>query len=163
MTTPSRPSPASDLEMPQSVAHFPLWVSIVVVLGALLTLTSAVISKVDPTLLTNGNPMTDSARIYAGYMFARDLALAVMLLLLLVVRARRMLAGFMVLNVLIQGIDIVDDLFRGAFLLFLPVVFVFAIVFLLASRRLFGQAIWHVDAWRDEESERFAKGPDVDT
>jgi len=66
MTTPSRPSPASDLEMPQSVAHFPLWVSIVVVLGALLTLTSAVISKVDPTLLTNGNPMTDSARISAG-------------------------------------------------------------------------------------------------
>ena len=151
MTNPSIPSPASDLKTPQSVARFPLWVSIVVILGALLTLSGAVISKVDPTLLANGNPITASARIYADYMFARDLALAVMLLLLLVVRARRMLAGFMVLTVLIQGVDIVDDLFRGAFLLFLPVVFVFAIAFLLASRRLFGRAIWHVDVWRESE------------
>ena len=149
MTTSGVPSPASDLKTPQSVAHIPLWVSIVVILGALLTLISAVMSKVDPTLLTNGNPMTDSARIYAGYMFARDLALAVMLLLLLGVRARRMLAGFMVLTVLIQLIDGVNDLFRGTFLLFLPVVFVFAIVFLLAAGRLLGRAIWHVDAWRD--------------
>ena len=149
MTTSGVPSPASDLKTPQSVAHIPLWVSIVVILGALLTLISAVMSKVDPTLLTNGNPMTDSARIYAGYMFARDLALAVMLLLLLGVRARRILAGFMVLTALIQCIDIVNDLFRGTFLLFLPVVFVFAIVFLLAAGRLLGRAIWHVDAWRD--------------
>jgi hypothetical protein len=151
MTNPGVPSPTSDLKTPQSVARFPLWVSVVVIFGALLTLTSAVISKVDPTLLTNGNPMTASARIYADYMFARDLALAVMLLLLLVVRARRMLAGFMVLTVLIQCIDIVDDLFRGAFLLLLPVVFVFAIVFLLAAGRLLGRAIWHVDAWRESE------------
>ena len=151
MTDLSVPSPVSDRKTPQSVTRFPLWVSIVVILGALLTLTSAVISKVDPTLLTNGNPMTASARIYADSMFARELALAVMLLLLLGVRARRMLAGFMVLTVLIQLVDIVDDLFRGAFLL-LPVVFVFAIVFLLAAGRLFGRAIWHVDAWRDEQS-----------
>ncbi len=149
MTNSGGPSSAVDLKTPQSVAHFPLWVSIVVILGALLTLTSAVISKVDPTLLANGNPITASARIYADYMFARDLALAVMLLLLLVVRARRMLAGFMVLTVLIQCVDIVDDLFRGAFLLFLPVVFVFAIAFLLAAGRLFGRAIWHVDVWRE--------------
>src|SRR5262249_28497400 len=140
-----------DLKTPQSVACIPLWVSIVVIFGALLTLASAVISKVDPTLLTNGNPMTASGRIYADYMFARDLALAVMLLLLLVVRARRMLAGFMVLTVLIQCVDVVDDLFRGAFLLLLPVVLVFAIVFLLAAGRLFGRAIWHVDAWRESE------------
>jgi len=151
MTNPGVPSSAGDLKTPQSVAHFPLWVSIVVILGALLTLTSAVISKVDPTLLASGNPITASARIYADYMFARDLALAVMLLLLLIVRTRRMLAGFMVLTVLIQGVDIVDDLLRGAFLLFLPVVFVFAIVFLLAAGRLFGRAIWHVDVWRESE------------
>src|SRR5262249_30816158 len=102
----------------------------------------------DPALLTNGAPMTDAARIYADYTFARDLSLALMLLLLLGVRARRMLAGFMVLTVLIQGVDIVEDLFRGALLL-LPGVFVFAIIFLLAAGRLFGQAIWHVDAWRE--------------
>ncbi len=151
MTNPVGPPSISDLKTPHSVARFPLWVSIVVILGALLTLTSAAVSKVDPALLTNGNPVTASAGIYADYMFARDLALAVMLLLLLGVRARRMLAGFMVLTVLIQCIDIVDDLFRGAFLLLLPVVFVFALVFLLAAGQLFGRAIWHIDAWRESE------------
>ncbi len=148
MTNPSVPSQAGDLKTPQSVVRFPLWVSIVVILGALLTLTGAVISKVDPTLLTNGSPMTDAARIYADYTFARNLSLAVLLLLLLAVRARRMLAGFMVLIALIQMVDVVDDLVRGAFLL-VPGLLVFAIVFLLGAGRLFGQAVWHVDAWRE--------------
>src|SRR6202162_935691 len=93
---------ANELRTPQSVVRIPLWVSIVVILGALLTATGAVISKVDPTLLTNGSPMTDAARVYADYLFARTLSLAVMLLLLLALRARRMLAGFMVLIALIQ-------------------------------------------------------------
>ena len=75
-------------------------------------------------------------RIYADYMFARNLALAVMLLLL-VVRARRMLAGFMVLIALIQIVDVVDDLVRGEFLL-VPGLLVFAIVFLLGAGRLYG-------------------------
>ena len=95
--------------------------------------------------------MTDAARVYADYMFARNLSLAVMLLLLLAMRARRMLAGFMVLIALIQIVDIVDDLVRGAYLL-VPGLLVFAIVFLLGARRLFGQAIWHINAWRDLES-----------
>ena len=148
MTNPSAQSQVDDLRTPQSVVRFPLWVSIVVVLGALLTIAGAVIGKVDPTLLTNGSPMTDAARVYADYMFARNLALAVMMLLLLAVRARRMLAGFMVLIALIQIVDVGDDLARGAFLL-VPGLLVFAIVFLLGAWRLFGQAIWRVDAWRE--------------
>ncbi len=132
----------------QSVSRIPLWVSIVVILGALLTATGAVISKVDPTLLTNGSTMTEAAQVYADYMFARNLSLAVMLLFLLGVRAQRMLAGFMALIALIQLIDIVDDLSRGAVLL-VPGLLVFAIVFLLGAWRLFGKAIWHADVWRD--------------
>src|SRR5258708_39978773 len=117
MTNPLAQSQVDDLRTPQSVVRFPLWVSIVVILGALLTATGAVISKVDPTLLTNGSPMTDAARVYADYLFARNLSLAVMLLLLLALRAQRMLAGFMVLIALIQLVDVVDDLARRAFLL----------------------------------------------
>ena len=146
MTTPSRPSPASDFKTPQSVARFPLWVSIVVILGALLILAGAVISKVDPTLLTNGSPVTEAAWVYADYLFARNLALAVMLFFLLAIRARRMLAGFMVLVALIQMVDSVDDLARGAVLL-VPGLLVFSIAFLLGAWRLFGRAVWHVDAW----------------
>ena len=136
MTNLSVQSQTDDLKTPQSVARFPLWVSIVVMLGALLTITGAVISKVDPTLLTNGSPMTEAAQVYADYMFARNLALTVMLLFLLTVKARRMLAGFMVLIVLIQLFDVGDDLARGAFLL-VPGLLVFAIVFLLGAWRLF--------------------------
>ena len=113
-----------------------------------MTITGAAISKVDPTLLTNGSPMTEAARVYADYLFARNLALAVVVLLLLVIRARRMLAGFMVLVALIQMVDSVDDLARGAVLL-VPGLLVFAIMFLLGAERLFGQAVWHLDAWRE--------------
>ena len=148
MSNPSAQSQANDLKTPPSVVRLPLWVSIVVILGTLLILAGAVISKLDPTLLTNGSPMTDAARIYADYLFARNLALAVMLLLLIAIRAQRMLAGFMVLIALIQLVDSVDDLARGAFLL-VPGLLVFAIVFLLGAWRLFGRAVWHVDAWRE--------------
>ncbi len=132
----------------QGFRGIPWWVSLVVILGAALTVTGAVISKVDPTLLTGGNPMNDAARVYADYLFARNLAVAVMLLLLLAVRARRMLAGFMALAALIQVVDILDDLTRGAFVL-VPGLIVFAIVFLLGASQLFGHAIWRLDAWRE--------------
>ena len=138
----------NDLKTSQLVVHIPLWVSIVVIVGALLSAVGAVISKVDPMLLTNGNPITDATRVYADYMFARSLALAGMLLFLLALRARHMLAGFMVLIALIQIVDVIDDLARGAFLL-APGLLVFAIIFLLGAWRLFGRGIWRVDAWRD--------------
>ncbi|HKW21210.1 MAG TPA: hypothetical protein VJO13_07540 [Ktedonobacterales bacterium] len=108
-------------------------------------------SKVDPTLLTNNNPMTDAARVYADYTFARDLALAVMLLFLLFVRARRMLAGFMVLVALIQVIDVLDDLARGAFVL-IPGLLIFAILFLIGAWQLFGRPLWQMTTWRDSRS-----------
>ena len=139
---------ANSLKTSQLVARIPLWVSIVVIVGALLSIAGAVIGKIDPMLLTNGNPITDATRVYADYMFARSLALAVMLLFLLALRARHMLAGFMVLIALIQLVDVIDDVARGAFLL-APGLLVFAIIFLLGAWRLFGQGIWHVGAWRD--------------
>lgn len=152
MTKNSTPSDSSeqadDLRTPPSVVRIPLWVSIVVILGAVLTAIGAVISKVDPTMLTNGGPITDAARVYADYLFARNLPLAVMLLFLLASRARRMLAGFMVLTALIQIVDVTNDLARGGEFLLVPGLLLFAIVFLVGAWRLFGRAIWHVDAWR---------------
>ena len=117
MSYPSVPSQRDDLKTAPSGARFPLWVSTVVILGVLLIMAGAAISKVDPTLLTNGSPMTEVTRVYADYLFARNLALAVVVLLLLAIRARRMLAGLMVLVALIQLLDVGDDLARGAWLL----------------------------------------------
>lgn len=137
-----------DLKTEQMAARIPLWVSIVVILGALLTITGAVIGKVDPTLLTNGGPMTDTARVYADYMFARNLAVAILLLFLLAARARWMLAGFMVLTALIQTIDVIDDLARRAFAL-VPGLLVFAVVFFVGASLLFGRPAWQIAAWRE--------------
>lgn len=142
--------PADDLRMPPSVAHIPWWVSIIVILGALLIVTGAVISKVAPTMLTDGSLMTSAARVYADYLFARNLPIAGMLLLFLVMKNRRMLAAFMVLTALIQIVDITNDLTRGDFLI-VPGLLVFAIVFLFGASQLFRRAIWHRDAWREPE------------
>jgi len=128
--------------------RIPVWIAVIVIIGAVLLLVGALVSKVDPTLLTNNNPMTDAARVYADYTFARDLALAVMLLFLLFVRARRMLAGFMTLVAFIQVIDILDDLARGAFVL-IPGLLIFAILFLIGAWQLFGRPLWQMTTWRD--------------
>src|SRR5260370_8535902 len=114
---PTASSQAENFNAPRADGRIPLWVSIVVVLGALLTLSGAVISKLAPTLLTNGGAVTEAVRVYADYTFARDLALALMLVLLLALRARRMLAGIMVLLVVAQLVDVFDDLTPRAYLL----------------------------------------------
>jgi hypothetical protein len=144
-----------ELRTNQTSVSIPWWVSIIVILGTVLIVAGAVISKVAPTILTNGSPMTEAARVYADYLFARNLALAIMLLLLLTIRARQMLAGFMVLIALIQVIDVINDLSRGAFLL-APGLLVLAIVFLAGAWRLFGEAPWHIDAWRKLDGSRLA-------
>lgn len=131
-----------------SVSNIPKWIAAVTILGAALIMAGAVISKVAPTILTNGAPMTAAARVYADYMFARNLPLAVMLLLVLIIQARKMLAGFMVLVALVQVVDVVDDLVRGEYLL-IPGLLVFALVYLFGASRLFGKAFWRLDAWRE--------------
>lgn len=152
MTMSSRPGNGSAQRAgprpPHSVGHIPWWVSLVVLLGVALIVTGAVISKVDPTLLTTRSPVTDAVRVYADYLFARNLAIALLLVFLLVVKAQRMLAGFMVLTALIQLLDVLNDLARGDWIL-VPGLVVFALVFLLGATRLFGQAIWRVEAWRE--------------
>ena len=130
--------------------RIPLFVSIIVIIGALLSIGGAVISKVDPILLTNGSPITDATRVYADYMFARSLSLATMLLFLLLLKNRRMLAGFMVLIAIIQLLDVLDDTIRGAFIL-VPGLLVFALVFLFGAQYLFGHALWRIETWRDSE------------
>ena len=87
-------SASDDRNAPRLGARIPWWVTLVVLLGAALLSAGAIISKLAPTMLTNGNAMTGAARIYADYLFARNLPLALMLLFLLALRSRRMLAGY---------------------------------------------------------------------
>jgi hypothetical protein len=71
-----------------------------------------------------------------------------MLLALLLLKAPRMLAGVMVLVALIQVIDLLNDLARGALIL-IPGLLLFALVFLLGARRLFGRPLWQAATWQE--------------
>ena len=73
--------------------------------------------------------------------------MSIVLLALLTVRARLPLASVMTLVALIQIIDTLDDLTRGAFAL-APGLLIYAIVFLLAAWTLVGRPGWRLGARR---------------
>lgn len=126
----------------------PVWVYIVVILSVGLTVVGALASKFNPSLLASGHAIPAPMRIYTDYMFSRSFALAAIILFLFLIRARRMLAGFMMMLALIQFIDVIDDASRGDFMLASGIL-VLAILFLIAAWRLFGQPLWRITNWRD--------------
>ncbi len=139
---------------PSTSPSLPWWVATIVIIGALLTAAGGIFALVRPeTLLEAGQHMNAAAHVYAGYLISRGLALALMLVTLLALRARRMLAGLMVLIALIQVIDAVVDATTGRAAL-LPIVLVFAAAFLLGATRLFGQACWRFSNWQDSPMRR---------
>lgn len=124
------------------------WAYIIVVLCAALTVVGALVSKIDPSLLTNGHAVPTAAHIYTDYMFSRSIALAALMLFFLCIGARRMLAVCMLLLTLIQCIDVIDDAGRGDFML-VPGVLVLMILCLVAARSLLDGPLWRPAAWRD--------------
>jgi hypothetical protein len=134
---------------PASARAIPGWVATVVGLGALLTIAGAVIAIADPAILLDpADHVTGAVRVYAGYLFARNLALGVMLIALLALRARHLLVGLMVLTAAIQVLDVAVDAATGRWLL-VPGLLVFAGAFILGARRLADRPLWRVLAWCD--------------
>ncbi len=125
----------------------PWWVTAVVLLGALLTATGAILALVHPAMLVSPHDEINAAvHVYAGYLTARNGALAFMLLVLLGLRARRALGNLMVLVALIQILDACIDCFEGRWMI-VPGVLVFGLVFLIAAARLSGYPFWRSQAW----------------
>jgi len=126
----------------------PRWASVIVILGALLMAAGAIIALVHPAMMVSpGADINVAARVYAGYLVSRNLAIAMMLLVLLALRARAVLGGFMVLTGLIQVLDIGMDAVEGRWGL-IPGILVFALVFLMGASRVAGRPFWKVSAWR---------------
>jgi hypothetical protein len=125
----------------------PWWITAVVLLGALLTATGAILALVHPGMLVSPHDEINAAvHVYAGYLTARNGALAFMLLVLLGLRARRALGNLMVLIALIQILDACIDCFEGRWMI-VPGVLVFGLVFLIAAARLSGYPFWRSQAW----------------
>lgn len=130
-------------------ASLPWWISLSVIVGALLMGTGAIIALVRPAMLVGpGAEITAAVRVYAGYLVSRNLVLALMLLAMLTLRARRALSTLMVLTGFIQlfdaGLDVTEKRWGIA-----PGVLIFAIVFFLGAARLNGQPFWKLAAWRN--------------
>ena len=128
-------------------SRLPWWLSTVVVLGALLTATGGVIALVHPAMLVSPRDEINGAvRIYAGYLAARNLVLAIMLLTALTLGARRVLSNLMILTAFIQLVDTCMDFSQGRWAI-VPGVFVFGVIFFIGAARLCGYPFWRREAW----------------
>lgn len=127
----------------------PLWMAAIVILGAALTAMGAGIALVHPAMLVSPHDEINGAvHVYAGYLFARNLVIAVMLLALLSIGARRALGNLMVLVGFIQLLDAGMDLVEGRWTI-APGVFIFGVVFLIGAAKLAdGLPFWKPEAWK---------------
>jgi len=125
----------------------PAWVNVVVVLSAFLMAMGAVIALVKPEMLVSRDAVINPAvRTYAGYLTARNMTLAVTLLALLTVRARRALGNVVAVVGFIQLADFCLDCAEARW----PVaagVLALGILLLVAAARLSGSAFWNRAAW----------------
>jgi hypothetical protein len=140
--------PAQSLSSTPKDRRIALWPSLVVILGALLTATGAVIALVHPAMLVSPHDEINGAvRIYAGYMAARNIALALALIALLIFSAKRALSNLLVLVGFIQLLDGIFDLAEARWTV-APGVFIFGLVFLITSVKLSeGTPFWKREAW----------------
>ena len=90
--------------------------------------------------------MNSAAQVFAGYFAARNLAMAVLLLLLAIMRAGRALGHVLALVGLIQLFDCVLDCLEGRWTI-APGVLILGVLFLLAASKLCGQPFWKRQAW----------------
>ncbi len=117
-------------------ARTPWWVTAIVILGALLMATGAVIALLQPArLVPPHDEINGAVHVYAGYFAARALALAIMLMAALTLRARAMLQSLMLLTVVIQALDLVMDCLEARWAV-IPGVLVLGLLFLAAWARL---------------------------
>lgn len=138
--------------LPSKPGRFPWWVNVIVLAGVLLLLAGAIIGKLQPKLLLSSNqPVTAATKVYADYLFSRNLVLAVSLVALLAFGRRRLLASLMTLIVGIQLVDAAVDIFSGRGML-IPILIVYAVVYFLCAWWLFGAPPWSGTAWREESN-----------
>jgi hypothetical protein len=131
----------------QGDKSIPLWLRMIVLLGALLMAAGGVIALVHPVMLVSPHDEINGAvRVYAGYLASRNLVLAIMLLATLGLGARVALANLMMLTGFIQLVDACIDGVEGRWAV-VPGVIVFGIVFFVGAARLCRHPFWKRQAW----------------
>lgn len=138
---------ANSTIQPPSRKRVPAWVNLVVVLSAVLMGAGAIIATVNPGMLVDQHEQINSAvKTYAGYLTARNGVLALVLLALLFLGARRALGNLVAVVGLIQIFDFVVDSMEARWSV-APGVLLLGFLLLIAAGRLSGAPFWQRRAW----------------
>ena len=120
----------------RSEARTPGWVTAIVVVGALLMVVGALLAVLRPAqLLAPGDVVTGGVRVYAGYLFSRNLALGLLLVVMLRLRAWGAMRGLMVLYAAVQFLDAIVDAIEGRWVI-VPVIVVLGVLFAVGATRV---------------------------
>jgi hypothetical protein len=131
---------------PPATTAFPWWLQTIVLLGALLMGAGAVIALLNPAMLVSPHDEINAAvHVYAGYLFSRNAALAILLVGSMIFRAKGTLNTLILLTAFVQFLDAAVDCMEGRWVL-VPGVLIFGLLFLLASARLSGHPFWRKEA-----------------
>jgi hypothetical protein len=144
----TRPAPLANLRAAQLANNpFPWWLQTIVLVGSFLMAVGALIALLNPAMLVSPHDEISAAvHIYAGYLFSRNAALAILLVVSMIVRARGTLNTLVLLTAFIQLLDAAVDCMEGRWVI-VPGVMLFGLLFLLASARLSGHPFWRREPW----------------
>jgi hypothetical protein len=146
MQTADQASLANSHPPPPATTAFPWWLQTIVLFGALLMGAGALIALVNPAMLVSSHDEINAAvHVYAGYLFARNAALAILLVASMIFRAKGTLNTLILLTAFVQLLDAAVDCMEGRWVI-VPGVLIFGLLFLLASARLSGQPFWRQKA-----------------
>jgi hypothetical protein len=121
-------------------AALPWWLVAIVATGSLLMIAGGLIALFRPgMLLSPHQQITEATRIYAGYLVSRNLALGLMLLAALALRARAPLSALMVLYAGIQFLDAITDCVEGRWAI-VPGIVLLGLLFLIGAARASGRS-----------------------
>jgi hypothetical protein len=153
----SQPQAANEASLANSPATpsvatgFPGWLQTIVLLGALLMATGALIALLNPAMLVSPHDEINAAvHIYAGYFFSRNAGLAILLVGSLIARAKGVLNTLVLLAAFVQLLDAVVDCMEGRWAI-VPAVFLFALLFFVAAARLSAAPFWRKEAWSQSQ------------
>jgi hypothetical protein len=125
------------------------WLQTAVVVGALLMGSGGAIALFHPAMLAPpGNEINGAVQVYAGYFAARNLTLAILLLVVICLRARQTLNAMLLVVGFIQLFDAALDIVEGRWFL-VPGVTILAVLFLVGASRLSGSPFWKIGAWKE--------------
>jgi hypothetical protein len=130
----------------RSATPLPWWLVAIITAGSMLMITGGVIALVRPEMLLSPHQeITQAVHVYAGYLVSRNLAIGLMLLAALSLRARGSLSSLMVLYASIQFLDALIDAVEGRWAI-VPGIVVLGVLFLLGAARISGPPFWSAKA-----------------